>query len=159
MDQVTSINQIMEQTAQKSEAALLRDLVDEALVARRRKVRTVESQEQLHVQGSAEILETIQRLLLRIIGQGERTLRAQGVSFMLTQETLAEVRAGRRLCWDALIVPEMRQDGASVDVIDESFERQTDESKEYAYSLAQEFTNAQGPRDSREIPAVTSDPD
>jgi len=147
LDQVSSINQIMEQTAQKSEAGLLRDLIDEALVARRRKARPLELPEQLPVQGSAEILETIQSLLLRIIGQGERTLRAQGVSFMLTQETLAQAHAGRKLVWDLFMKADLRQREISEEEIAKSFDEQSEEAREYAYSLAEEFTKGQTRRE------------
>ena len=40
VDQVDAIKQIMEETGQKAEAVLLRELIDEALLARRKKGRS-----------------------------------------------------------------------------------------------------------------------
>ena len=73
MDQHLTINQIMETTGQKSEAPIIRDLIDEALVARRRKTSGTESAQQPSpTQELTESLHTIQVLLLKLIEQGKR---------------------------------------------------------------------------------------
>src|SRR5215467_8836556 len=70
VDQATQIQAIMESTGATMEAPLVRQLVDEALAARRRKLFPLETPAKAPpVQDSSEILETIQTLLLRIIGQ------------------------------------------------------------------------------------------
>src|SRR5260370_2001590 len=46
MDQHLTINQIMETTGQKSEAPIIRDLIDESLAARRRKTSGTEAAQQ-----------------------------------------------------------------------------------------------------------------
>jgi hypothetical protein len=67
MDQLLTINQIMETTGQKSEAPIIRDLIDEALAARRRKTSGNESAQQPPTQELTDSLHTIQVLLLKLI--------------------------------------------------------------------------------------------
>ena len=62
-DQVPAIKQIMEETAQQSEAPILRMLIDEALAARRRKSAGIELPEQ-----PSPSQEVAERLLARIVG-------------------------------------------------------------------------------------------
>src|SRR5438132_7536495 len=110
-DQVYAINQIMEEAGEKSESIILRDLIDEALAARRRKSAKAEMAEAPQPEGSAEILQTIQTLLIKLIRQGETSLRIQDVSLALLQDTLAEARAGRTIAWDNLVVPILKEKG------------------------------------------------
>ncbi len=66
VDQATQIQAIMEATGTTMEAPLVRQLVDEALAARRRKLVPLETPTQTPpLQEQSEILETIQTLLLR----------------------------------------------------------------------------------------------
>src|SRR5260370_21740797 len=96
MDQLMTINQIMETTGQKSEAPIIRDLIDEALTARRRKTSGTESvQQPPPTQKLTESLHTIQVLLLKLIEQGQTAVRAERLSLELLQQTLAEARASR----------------------------------------------------------------
>src|SRR5918995_4456094 len=78
VDQATQIQAIMEANGQTKEAPLVRQLVDEALAARRRKsVRPAEPDQPVPTQDITETLQTLQTLLLRMIGQGERTFLMQ----------------------------------------------------------------------------------
>ncbi len=89
-DQVPAIKQIMEETAQESEAPVLRMLIDEALRARRRKAAGLESPEQSKpAQEITESLETIQALLLKLIRQEETGFRIGSMNLELLQEALA----------------------------------------------------------------------
>ncbi|MDQ6652775.1 MAG: hypothetical protein M3Y84_08515 [Acidobacteriota bacterium] len=139
MDQVTAINQMMESSGQKSEAPILRDLIDEALAARRRKDSVKEAPEQSAVNQEAEMLQTIQTLLLRIIGQEQSAFRIQSLGLEVLQETLAETRAGRMAAWSNLIAPSQAEKGKGAAQIAKSFDDQTTEAKEFAYSLAGEI--------------------
>ena len=95
-NQVPAIKQIMEETAQQSEAPVLRMLIDEALWARRRKAAGIQScQQSAPAKETEEKLQTIQELLLTLIRQGETALRMESVNLELLQETVAEARAGR----------------------------------------------------------------
>src|SRR6266700_3713987 len=134
-DQVPAINQIMEESGQRSEAPVVRDLVDEALAARRRNAGQVQSQETPPLtQEHAETLNTIQTLLLRLIAEDETVGRIQGLILELVQETLAEARSGRRVLWNNLVVQPLRERGMSSNDIERRFDVHTEESRSYAYA-------------------------
>ncbi len=140
MDQLLAINQMMEATGQKSEAPILRDLIDEALVARRRKVSRTEAPEQSSPgRESDQTLETIQTLLLRLLEQGQSAFRVQRIGIELLQENLVETRAGGMRIWEALTVPSLRERGSSAEQIADLFDAKTDEAKDFAYGLAGEI--------------------
>src|SRR6266852_328693 len=94
VDQATQIQAIMEATGTTMEAPLVRQLVDEALAARRRNLVPLETPAApiAPLQDGSEILETIQTLLLRIIGQGETNYRIGSITLELLQEALSEAR-------------------------------------------------------------------
>jgi hypothetical protein len=143
-DQATQIQAIMEATGAKEVAPLVRDLLDEALAARRRKSLHRETNEQPPpTQDITETLQTIQTLLLKMIRQGEISLRAENISLVLLQEILAEASAGRKVVWKRLEVPALREKGIGSAEIAERFEKETNESKDYAYGIADEIRNSQ----------------
>ncbi len=140
MDQHLTINQIMETTGQKSEAPIIRDLIDEALTARRRKTSGTESAQQTSpTQEFTESLHTIQVLLLKLIEQGQTAVRAESLSLELLQETLAEARAARIGLWETLAVAALKERGKDAEQIASLFEHQTGEAKNFAYGLAGEI--------------------
>jgi len=142
MDQLVAINQIMESTGRRSEAPVIRDLIDEALTARRRKTSEVESAK--HPPREQEVtgtLQAVQELLLRLIEQGETSVRAQSISLELLQEIAAEARACRAGLWEAVAVPALRQAGKDEGQIAGSFDRHTNDGKHFAYSLAEQIRN------------------
>lgn len=140
MDQLLAINQIMESTGQRSEAPVIRDLIDEALTARRRKTSEVESAKHApHEQEVNETLQAVQALLLKLIEQGETGVRAQSVSLELLQEVAAEARAGRAGLWEAVAVPTLRQAGMDEAQIAGAFDRHTNDGRQFAYSLAEQI--------------------
>ncbi|MDQ6652835.1 MAG: hypothetical protein M3Y84_08820 [Acidobacteriota bacterium] len=141
-DQVYAINQIMEETGEKSETNVLRDLIDEALAARRRKSTKPEVAKGRQMEGSAETLETIQTLLLKLIRQGETSLRIQDVSLALLQDTLAETRASRELVWEEK-ASALKEKGLNARQISERFKAHTDRVKDFAYSKAKEIKGQQ----------------
>ena len=141
-DQVPAIKQIMEETAQESEAPVLRMLIDEALWARRRKATGIQSlQRAAPAKETEEKLQTIQELLLTLIRRGETALRMESVNLELLQETVAEARAGRIELWDTVVRPALRERGKSPEEIATLFEAQTTEGQDYAYGLAEEVVN------------------
>ena len=68
VDQVDAINQIVKDTGDKNESALLRKLVDEALDARRKKRQSAAVTEESDTAGVR--LETIEILRMRLVCQG-----------------------------------------------------------------------------------------
>ncbi len=142
VDQATQIQAIMEATGTTMEAPLVRQLVDEALAARRRKLVPLETPAQRPpVQDSSEILETIQTLLLRIIGQGETDYRIGSISLELLQEVLTEARAVRLDLWEHLVAPHLKETGKSTPDIDELLKIRTKQAQDHAYGLALEIKN------------------
>jgi len=142
VDQATQIQAIMEATGTTMEAPLVRQLVDEALAARRRKLVALETLAPIApLQDGSEILETIQTLLLRIIGQGETNYRIGSITLELLQEALSEARAARLGLWDHLVAPELKGRGNSNQEIAELFDAKTKQAQEFAYGLAGEIKN------------------
>jgi hypothetical protein len=61
----------------------------------------------------------------------------------LLQDVLAEAHAGRKVSWDALAVPELREKGNSSNAMEVEFASRTDEAKNYAYGVAEEIKKTQ----------------
>jgi len=141
MDQVDAIDQLVIDTGEK-ESIVLRKLVDEALVARRREVSEAELSESPPIEGLAETLQTVQTLLLKLVRQGDTSLRMQDVSLALLQDTLAEARAGRKVSWEQGLSA-LKEDGLSSSQIAKRFQTETEEAKDFAYSAAQELKKQQ----------------
>ena len=137
LDQATQIQAIMEAIGAEKDAPVLRTLLDEALAARRRRAAGIEEPEKLNANSAvSETLEALQDLLLRNIGLSEKSLRVEGFNLALLQEMLAEAHATRRLCWADLSMPPLREKGISSESITDRFNGQTEEAKQYAYSVA-----------------------
>src|ERR1051325_8450702 len=85
VDQVDAINQIMNDTGEKTESVLLRKLLDEALEARRKKSSSVLPSEDSPVESDGR-LEAIETLLMRLVRQGDTFLRIQDVCLALLQD-------------------------------------------------------------------------
>ena len=141
VDQLDAINQIVADTGEK-ESTILRKLVDEALVERRRKIADAELGELPSAQGFAETLQTMQTLLLKLVRQGDTSLRMQDVSLALLQETLAEARAGRSASWEQGL-PALKEDGLTSSQIAKRFEAESAQAKDFAYGAAQELKKQQ----------------
>ena len=140
VDQATQIQAIMEATGTRMEAPLVRQLVDEALAARRRKLVPVEAPEHLPpAQEVSEVLETIQALLLRLIGQGQTAFYIGSMTLELLQETLTDARATRLGLWETLVVPALKEQGKSTPAIAELFDAKTAEAQDFAYGLAEDI--------------------
>ena len=141
-DQAIQIQAIMEATGAQEVAPVVRVLLDEALRARRRKsVQPADADEPIPTQDVPESLQTIQTLMLRLIGQGQTNFRIGSLSLELLQETLVEARAGRMGLWESLAVPALREKGTTAEEIANLFEAQTEEAKTFAYGLAEALKN------------------
>ena len=110
VDQVDAINQIITDTGERNESALLRKLVDEALDARRTKRESapllIEKSDDAGVR-----LETIESLLMRLVRYEDVSLRIEDVCLALLQDVLAEAYATRRLLWESVVLPQLRDAG------------------------------------------------
>src|ERR1044072_3087123 len=109
VDQVNAIDQIMEDTGERNESAVLRKLVDEALDARRKKRQSDPLTEKSDDAGVR--LKMIESLLMRLVRQADVSFRIEDVCLALLQVILAQVYATRRLLWESLVVPQLRAKG------------------------------------------------
>ena len=141
VDQVDAINQIMKDTGERNESALLRKLVDEALNARRRKSPTAPLTEESDHAGAR--LEMMESLLMRLVRQGHTLFRIEDVPLALLQDVLAEAYATRRLLWESLVLPQLRDAGIDVNELERRFVLQADSAKDYAYGLAVRIKESQ----------------
>ena len=139
-DQVASIDQLVAKSGE-NEATVLRKLI-EALISRRRK----DADEELDkgpAEGSAsETLQAIQALLVKLVRQGETSLRVQDVSLALLQDMFAETRAGRKAAWE-LLASGLKEKGVSNAEIKKRFDTETNEARDFAYSAAKEIKRQQ----------------
>jgi len=141
VDQVDAINQIMKDSGDKNESALLRKLVDEALDARRKKSRSAPLTEESEHAGVR--LETIESLLMRLVCEGNISLRVQDVCLALLQDVLAETYAAHRLLWESLVLPHLRATGIDVNELESRFALAEARAKNYAYGLAEQIKQSQ----------------
>jgi hypothetical protein len=142
VDQVDAINQIMEESGEKTESVLLRKLIDEALDARRKKSQSASLTDEPRNE-SAGSLETIEDLLMRLARQGDTSLRIQDICLALLQDVLAEAHATRRLSWESFVMPQLRQKGLNANELERRFMLQADQAKDYAYGIAERIKESQ----------------
>ena len=141
VDQVDAINQIMKDSGDKNESALLRKLVDEALDTRRKKNRSAPLTEES--EHASVRLEKIESLLMRIVRQGGISLRIEDVCLALLQDVLAETYAAHRLLWESLVLPQLRATGIDVNELESRFALAEVRAKNYAYGLAEQTKQSQ----------------
>ena len=141
VDQVDAINQIMKDTGEGNELALLRKLVDEALYARRRKSQAAPLTENSDNAGVR--LKMIESLLMRLVRQGDVSFRIDDVCLALLQDVLAEAYATRRLLWESVVLPQLRDAGIDVNELESRFVLAEARAKNYAYGLAEQIKQSQ----------------
>jgi hypothetical protein len=141
VDQVDAIAQIMKDTGERTESAVLRKLVDEALDARRKKSQSEPLTEKPVNAGVR--LEMIESLLMRLVRQGDVSLRVEDVCLALLQDVLAEGYATHKLLWESLVVPQLRDAGIDVNELERRFVLQEDRARDYAYGLAERIMQSQ----------------
>jgi hypothetical protein len=141
VDQVDAINQIMKDAGERNESALLRKLVDEALDARRKKSQSTPLTENSDNAGVR--LDTIESLLMQLVCQGDVSFRIEDVCLALLQDVLTEAYATRRLLWESLVLPQLRDAGIDVNELDGRFVLETDRARDYAYDLALRIKQSQ----------------
>src|ERR1044072_1576058 len=143
VDQVDAINQIMKDTRERNESALLRKLVDEALDARQKKRQSDPLTEKSDDAGVR--LKMIERLLMRVVRQGNVSFRIEDVCLAPLQDVLAEAYATRRLLWESLVLTQLRAEGIDEDELKRRFVVETDRAKDYAYGEAARIKQSQEP--------------
>lgn len=144
VDQVDAINQIMKEKGEKTESALLRKLVDEALAARRKKSQSLPLDEESDNDFGGR-LQAIESLLMRLVRRGDISFRIQDVCLALLQDVLAEAHATRRLSWQSLVMPQLRDQGVDANELEHRFMLQAEQAKDYAYGVAERIKDSQKP--------------
>ena len=142
VDQVDAVNQIMKQTGETTESVVLRKLLDEALEARRQKSLPLPPTEQSHNKSGGS-LEIIEGLLMRLVRQGDTSLRIQDVCLALLQDVLAEAYATHRISWEFAAAPRLRDENIPRNEIERRFKLQADQAKNFAYDLAEQIKQSQ----------------
>lgn len=140
VDQIDAINQIMKDTGERNESAVLRKLVDEALDARRKKSQSAPVTEP---DSTGVRSETIESLLMNLVRQGDVSLRIEDVCLALLQDVFAEAHATRRLLWESLVLPQLRATGIDVSELERRFVLQAEQAKDFAYGLAERLKQSQ----------------
>ena len=135
MDQVYQIRAIMEATGAVKDAPVIRELLDEALMARRRKSAGIDDSEPALGQEIRETLHTIQILLLKLIRQEELITQEQNVGLRLLREVLIEARSGREIVFEELVEKPWMQKGKSEETMRNFFDMKTRNSAEYVDEL------------------------
>ena len=108
MDQMYQIRAIMESTGAEKDAPVIRELLDEALGARRRKAMGIADWEEPPGQEITETLHTLQTLLLKLIKREELVFNRQGVGLLLLKEVFIETRSGREIAGSAFACVQRR---------------------------------------------------
>ena len=139
MDQVYQVRAIMEGTGAVKDAPVIRELLDEALGARRRKALGITDSEEPRGQEVTDTLHTLQTLLLRLIKREDLVFRRQSVGLKLQRETLIETRAGREVAFEALVETPWMEKGKSKETMSNFFDMKTRYAKEYADEVIQKI--------------------
>jgi hypothetical protein len=136
MDQVYQVQAIMEATGAVKDARVIRELLNEAAGARRRKALGITDSEEPPGQEVAETLHTLQTLLLRLIRREELVFRDQNVGLSLLQEALIESRAGRKIVFEELVEKRWMAKGKTKETVSNFFDLQTRQAKDYVDGVA-----------------------
>lgn len=125
MDQVYQIQAIMETTGAVKDAPVIRELLDEALGARRRKALGITDSEEPPGQGTAETLHTLQTMLLRLIKRDETNRLNQNLGLHILRETLIEARAGREVYFEDIVERPWLEKGKTRETMSNYFDLKT----------------------------------
>lgn len=139
MDQVYQVRAIMEATGAVKDAPVIRELLDEALGARRRKALGITDSEEPPGQETAETLHTLQTLLLRLIKREDAVFRRQSLGLKLQRETLIEARAGREVSFEYLVEIPWREKGKTKETMSNFFDLKTRNVNEHVDSVVEKM--------------------
>ena len=135
MDQMYQIRAIMEATGAEKDAPGIRELLDEALGARRRKAMGIADWEQPPSQAQDETLRTISVLLLRLLKHEERSFMVRDVGLLMLRELLIEARACRDVVFDETVRKPWIEKGKTRETMDNFFDMKTGIATEYVEAL------------------------
>jgi hypothetical protein len=131
MDQTYQIRAIMEATGAVKDAPVIRELLDEALSARRRKAAGITDWEEPPGQEITETLHTLQTLLLKLIQREELVFSRQSVGIRLLKEAVIEARSGREIVFEELVEKPWIVKGKSKETMNNFFDMKSGHAREY----------------------------
>lgn len=146
MDQVYQVRAIMEATGAVKDAPLIRELLDEALAARRRKAAGITDSEEPPGQEISETLHTLQTLLLKLIRQEEVVFKHQCVGLRLLKEAVIEARSGREIVFEELVEKPWMEKGKSKETMTNFFDMKSGHAKEYVVAKIKRDVEVERPR-------------
>src|SRR5215813_9810343 len=139
MDQMYQIRAIMEQSGAEKDAPVIRELLDEALGARRRKAMGIADWVQPPGQEQAETLRAISVLLLRLLKHEERSFMVRDVGLLMLREILIEQRACRDVVYDETIRRPWLAKGKSQETMQNYYDSQTRDATAHFDEVIKEF--------------------
>jgi len=131
MDQVYQVRAIMEATGAVKDAPVIRELLDEALAARRRKAAGITDLEESPGQEITETLHTLQTLMLKLIQREELVFKRQDVGLKLLKEAVIEARSGREIVFEELVEKPWMAKGKSKETMTNFFDMKSRNATEY----------------------------
>ena len=125
MDQVYQVRAIMEATGAVKDAPVIRELLDEALGARRRKQVGIYDSEEPPRQEITETLHTLQTLLLKLIKREDFAFTRQSIGLRLLKEAVIEARSSREIVFEELVEKPWMEKGKSKETMTNFFDMKT----------------------------------
>jgi len=132
----------MKATGETTESVLLRQLVDEALAARKKKTESLPLIDEPDNEFRGR-LQRVENLPMRLVQQGDVAFRIQDVCLALLQAVLAEAYAAHKLSWEFGAAPRLRDEGVDTNELKQRFLRQADQARDYAYRQAERIKRSQ----------------
>jgi hypothetical protein len=148
MDQVYQVRTIMESTGATKDAPVIRLLLDEALSARRRKALGITDSDEPPGQDTAETLNTLQVLLLKLIKQEDRVFRRQSVTFRVLREALIEARAGREAYFEEFVERLWLERGKTRETMKNYFDMKTRNTTDYVDQVIDKINKEEAAKNS-----------
>lgn len=125
MDQMYQIRAIMEQTGAEKDAPVIRELLDEALGARRRKAMGIADWEEPPRQDEEETFNAISVLLLKLLKHEEKSFMVRDIGLLMLREILIETRACRDLVYEENVRKPWMEKGKTRETMDNFYEMHT----------------------------------
>jgi hypothetical protein len=129
----------MEATGAIKDAPVIRELLDEALAARRRKAAGITDSEEPPGQGITETLHTLQTLLLKLIRREELVFSRQSVGLRLLKEAVIEAHSGREIVFEELVEKPWMAKGKSKETMTNFFDMKSRNARGYVDGVIAEI--------------------
>ncbi len=146
IDQVYQVRSIMEAAGEVKDAPVIRQLLDEALGARRRKALGITDSEEPPGQGTAETLNTLQILLLKLIKREEINRLNRNLGLRMLRETLIEARAGREVYFEDIVERPWLEKGKTRETMSNYFDLKTRQAIKYVDEVVKKIKEEEASR-------------